>query len=145
MRMRFLLAVVALLTTIATAEARDTEHRFPISDVMADAAAKRDLGTDIRYFFGNQPTPAVLKNFGEYVTNKKTNAANKSDEVACRWAMLSAMVQMRDRARQLGANGVINIVSYYKKHTQSSTTEYVCHAGNILAGVALKGQFVTLR
>ena len=46
-------------------------------------------------------------------------------------------------ARQLGGNAVVNIVSYYKKSTSASSTDYVCHAGNFVAGVALKGTVVT--
>lgn len=36
-------------------------------------------------------------------------------------------------AGQLGGNAVVNIVSYYKKNTTASTTDYVCHAGNFVA------------
>lgn len=140
-----LLAATMLAVTLGSAQARDTEHRLPIAEAMADAEARKNLGNDITFYFGTQPHPAVAKTFGEYTTNKKTNAFNKTDEVACRWAMLSALIQLRDRARQLGANGVVNIVSYYKKNIQSSATEYVCHAGNVVAGVALKGKFVSFR
>jgi hypothetical protein len=48
------------------------------------------------------------------------------------------------RARTEGGNAVINIVSYYKKNVFSSATEYECHAGAIIAGVALKGTVVKL-
>ena len=34
--------------------------------------------------------------------------------------------------------------SYYKKNTVSSETEYECHAGAVIAGVALIGDVVTL-
>ena len=54
------------------------------------------------------------------------------------------MVALERRAQQLGANAVVNIVSYYKKDVMSSTTEFECHAGAIIAGVALKGDFVKI-
>ena len=73
------------------------------------------------------------------VSNKKTNAANKSDEEACIRAFLSAVKQFQESARDAGATKVVNLISYYKKKPFSSTTRYECHAGGVLAGVALKG------
>ena len=70
------------------------------------------------------------------MTNKKTNAANKSDAEACRWVALSAL-RAQDGARSR-ANAVVDIVSYYKKNEFKSSTNYECYAGTILAGVALK-------
>jgi uncharacterized protein YbjQ (UPF0145 family) len=54
------------------------------------------------------------------------------------------MVALEKRAKQLGANAVVNIVSYYKRVEMSSTTEFECHAGALIAGVALKGDFVKI-
>jgi len=54
------------------------------------------------------------------------------------------MVALEKRAQQMGANAVINIVSYYDKKVISSATEFECHAGAIMAGVALKGDFVKI-
>ena len=33
-------------------------------------------------------------------------------------------------------------MSYYKKNPYTSETQYECHAGNLIAGVALKGDIV---
>ena len=52
------------------------------------------------------------------------------------------MIQLEKRAKQLGANAVVNIVSFYQKNVMSSPTEFECHAGAVIAGVALKGDFV---
>jgi len=38
----------------------------------------------------------------------------------------------------------VNIVSYYRKIEMSSPTDFECHAGAVIAGVALKGDFVKL-
>jgi uncharacterized protein YbjQ (UPF0145 family) len=54
------------------------------------------------------------------------------------------MIALDKRAKQLGANAVVNIVSYYQKVEMSSPTEFECHAGAVIAGVALKGDFVTI-
>ena len=144
--MRISSLIVALIVSAAvnSAHARDVELTFSIAEALADAELRNKVGNDVAFFFGDQVSPPVAKNFGDFVTNKKTNAFGKPDMVACRWAMELALIQLRDRARSLGANAVINIVSYYKKGITASTTEYVCHAGNVVAGVALKGTFVLL-
>jgi uncharacterized protein YbjQ (UPF0145 family) len=142
------LAGLLMLNTMLFAQhalARDTEYHLKIEEVMNDPDYKQKLGDDVRFFFGGQKTPAIDKNFGEFVTNKKTNSFGKPDEDACRWAMLSAMLELRERALKMGGNAVVNIVSYYKKDTFSSESDYECHAGGIIAGVALKGTVVTLK
>jgi hypothetical protein len=58
--------------------------------------------------------------------------------------MLSALIDLQDAARKQGGNAVVNIVSFYKKNEFSSPTDYDCHAGAFVAGVALKGDIVKL-
>ncbi|MBS0537590.1 MAG: excinuclease ATPase subunit [Proteobacteria bacterium] len=142
MQRLLLLAAIGSVVLGSVAHARDTEYRLPVAEAIQDAEVRKNLGTDVAFYFSGQPNPPVAKSFGEFVTNKKTNSVGRPDLVACRWAMLSALLQLRDRARQLGADAVINIVSYYKKETTASATDYVCHAGAVVAGVALKGTFV---
>jgi uncharacterized protein YbjQ (UPF0145 family) len=124
--------------------ARDTKHMLPIAAAMEVRDAEERLDGSIKFFFGSQKTPKVLSRLGSDVSNRKTNAFGKSDEVACNWAFLSALVALEKRAKELGANAVTNVVSYYKKNPMSSTTEFECHAGAIMAGVALKGDFVKI-
>ncbi len=133
----------AMLLSI-TAQARDTQLMLKIEDAMARADGKAKLDGDIKFFFGDQKTPKVKSRLGEDSTNKKTNAFNKSDEEACQWAFLSGMIALKEKAQKLGANAVINIRSNYNRNEMSSTTEYECHAGGIMAGVALKGTYVKL-
>ena len=106
--------------------------------------AQNKLDGSVKFFFGNQETPKILTKLSTDVTNQKTNAVGKSDERACNWVFLSAMIQLEKRAKQLGANAVVNIVSYYQKNVMSSPTEFECHAGAIMAGVALRGEFVKI-
>ena len=142
---RATLAAILLLSggVYGTAHARDTEYRLAISDVMQNPEFKAKLGSDVVFHFGDGKAPG--QSLGEFVTNRKTNTVGKPDEEACRWAMLSALVELRERAEKEGGNAVVNIVSYYKKVTYSSPTLYECHAGSILAGVALKGVVVKLK
>jgi uncharacterized protein YbjQ (UPF0145 family) len=133
-----------LLSAALPAQARDTKYLLPIAAALEVKEAKEKLDGSIKFFFGNQETPNVLAKLGTDVTNLKTNAVGKSDEKACNWVFLSAMVALERRAKQLGANAVINIVSYYQKQVMSSATEFECHAGAVIAGVALRGEFVKI-
>lgn len=139
--------VVAFLCCILASpfvQARDTKHMYSIQDAMESNTYKERLDPDIKLVFGKSGGN-VAKSFGTVVTNKKTNAFGKSDLKACEWVLLSALLSLQDRARSDGGNAVVDIASYYKKNKVVSTSEYECHAGAIIAGVALQGKVVTLK
>jgi uncharacterized protein YbjQ (UPF0145 family) len=137
-----LLAAAAI--TALPAHARDTKLMMPIDQAMRiKDTAEKTTGT-VRFFFGDQPHPKVLEKMGSDTSNRKTNAFGKSDEKACDWVFLGALISLEKRAEQVGANAVVNITSYYDKQEVSSTTQFECHSGAIMAGVALKGDFVRI-
>jgi uncharacterized protein YbjQ (UPF0145 family) len=136
------LAAFGTIALIASAaQARDTDYKLAIADVVQNAEYRGRLGTEVAFYFGNQRGPGG-ENLGEYVANEKTNAFNKSDETACRWAMLSALLKLKQRAKKLGADAVVNVVSYYKKDEFVSDGQFDCHAGTFTAAVALKGTMI---
>ena len=137
-------SLVVSLATVSPLHARDTRHLLPIAAAMETKDAQDKLDGSVKFFFGDQAAAQVLTKLGSDVANRKTNAFGKSDEKACNWAFLSALVALEKRAQQLGANAVINVVSYYNKKVMSSTTEFECHAGAVIAGVVLKGDFVKI-
>src|SRR5919197_1271899 len=140
---------LALVTIVAIAAAtpsfaRDDRLKFPVQAALAKGQSyKEKLDPSIKLFFGAQKTPAVVKKIGEWTSNKKTNAANKSDQEACEVAFISAVVSLQDRARREGGNAVVNITSVYKNEPFTSPKEYMCGAGTFMAGVALRGTVVT--
>jgi len=144
MKRQLLVAALAACAAFS-AQARDTELHLPVQDALNTAEARTKLPGDVKFFFGDQKYGKVERSMGEDVTNQKTNAFNKSDEEACQWVFLSAMLQLQKRAKDLGADAVVDIQSYYKKEPFVSATEYECHAGGLIAGVALKGRFVKLK
>ena len=137
-------AVVGVVSWVPAGHARDTVQSFSIEEVLSSLDGKAKLGEPIKFAFGTTSLGKVSKNFGEFRTNKKTNAFGKSDEKACKWAFLSAMISLRDRAVTEGGNAVINIRSNYKDNTTSSETTFQCGAGGVIAGVALIGDVVTI-
>ena len=138
------LAVTLALSAALPAQARDTKHLLPLDSASSMKDKDGVLDGSVKFYFAGQPHPAVLEKISTDITNMKTNAFGKSDEEACKWAFLSGLVQLHKKAKELGGNGVVNIVSYYKKNEMASATEFECHAGATMAGVALKGDIVKL-
>ena len=134
----------AVITLAAPAQAADNKRMMPIATALAENDAQGRLGDSVRFYFGSQPTPKVLQKLGSDTTSQKTNAFNKTAEKACNWVFLSDMLSLQKRAREMSANAVVNIVSNYDHVKNSSTTEFECHVGALMAGVAFKADFVKI-
>lgn len=143
-RLLFATVMLAIGLAGATGAVADDMKRFEIAEAMNNPEYEQKLDRGVQFYWGDQAHPEIVQNHGEYVTNKKTNAVNKNDREACEWVLLSALLQLRDRALAEGGNAVVNIRSYYKKREFSSETEYECAPGFLMAGVALKGTVVEL-
>ena len=133
-----------LLIVFSAAYARDSLIRVSIEEAITTADAEVKLDAGIKFFFGDQEHPEIVTQIGTYTSNKKTNAFGKSDQKACKWAFLSAMITFQERAIAEGGNAVVNIRSNYKQSDFSSTTEFECGAGAVMAGVTLVGEVVKL-
>lgn len=142
MKLITILLTLSFVLIVPQAHSRDTKHMLSIQDALASPNFMAKLDPTIKLYFGNKSHSKVIKSYGEFSTNKKTNAFNKSDEEACKWVLLSALLTLQERAKKEGGNAIINIASYYKKDKFSSKTKYECHAGAFLAGVALTGKVV---
>jgi uncharacterized protein YbjQ (UPF0145 family) len=139
-----LICVAGLLlgSTISAAHAADRTVMLPITAAMESSDAKEKLGDSVKFYFGDQPVHGKTTALGTNKTSQKTNAFGKADATACNWVFLSAMIQLQKHANAIGANAVTNIRSNYNNVEKSSTTEFECHAGALMAGVALKADFV---
>jgi uncharacterized protein YbjQ (UPF0145 family) len=99
----------------------------------------------VKFYFGENTMPAHAEKKGEDTVSRIGKGANRHDDLtACRNAAVEALAGMQDRAKQLGANAVVNIVSYYHNNTFASTTQYECHAGGTGGHLSFKGDFVVL-
>ncbi|MFA7555632.1 MAG: excinuclease ABC subunit A [Spongiibacteraceae bacterium] len=136
--------VLANILLVMGASARDDVGSYSIDEALSLEQSKEVLGTEVRFYFGDQSHGKVTKRYGEYTSNKKTNAFNKSDKEACQWVFLSAMKALKDRALREGGNAVINIKSNYKRRTSSSSDTFDCGAGAVMAGVTMVGTVVTI-
>lgn len=132
-----------LLTIACTAallmtgcKSTDVSHTYSIAEALNSPQAKEVLDPSISLQFGRGSGHIIRRGL---VSNKKTNTVGKSDREACEWAFLSAVKQFQERAHKEGASKVVNLISYYKKVPYKSTSEFECHSGNLMSGVALKG------
>jgi uncharacterized protein YbjQ (UPF0145 family) len=145
MRIIFAAMIVVFVVPAFPAFARNTQHMYQYNDLLGTDEAKSKLDGGIKFYFGDQSHPELERKLGTFVSNKKTNALNKSDDRACEWAFLSAMISLQQRAIKEGGDAVVNIQSYYKKNVINSATEFECGAGAFIAGVALRGTVVKLK
>ena len=138
-------AVMAAATlACSAASARNDMLKLPIAGAMAANDAQARLGGSVQFVFAGQPTPEVASKIITDKTSQRTNGFGKSAEKACNWVFLSAMLQLQKRAQDVGADAVINIVSNFNNVEFASATEFECVDGALMAGVALKGDFVRL-
>jgi hypothetical protein len=87
-----MISIIVALALTWPVEARNTKLLLPIAVALAVKDAQDKLDGSIKFYFGNQETPKIMTKLGSDMSNRKTNAFGKSDEKACNWAFLSAMV-----------------------------------------------------
>ncbi len=139
-RLKSLSCAVLVLALSNSTLARDTLHYYSIQEALNSPDAAKVLDKNIKLYFNHGVDGEVVgKNL---VTNRKTSAFAKSDEKACRWAFLSGVKSLQARAKKMKASKVANIHSFHKKTPYYSSTKYECHAGAMIARVALRGDMV---
>jgi uncharacterized protein YbjQ (UPF0145 family) len=141
MKKTVMLAALAAVLVSGTVQARNDVLTLPLDKIIGTDKAKQAL-YDIPVYFAGQEHAAISGNWGEVTTSRKTNAVGKSDEEACQWALLSALKVLQENAQKRGYDAVVNVRSNYQNKEFSSTSEFQCGAGAIMAGVALKGDLV---
>lgn len=145
MQKKTLMAGVIFALVVSTPTlARDSIDDYSVAEALSNEHVKTALGDSITFYFGNTTHPKIKKHFGEFKTNKKTNAFNKTNKSACQWVFASALKSLRNRAHKEGGNAVVNIRSNYRGNLSTSNTTFQCGAGEVIAGVALIGDIVLL-
>ena len=134
------LMLIALITTLAgcaSKQSGDEVHFFQIADALNSPLATDVLDPTIKLHFASKGSAKIIQS--GLVSNRKTNAVSRTSEEACQRAFLSAVKQFQSTAAEKNATQVVNLISFYKKEPYSSTTQYECRVGTIMAGVALQG------
>lgn len=140
------LAALLLCALPGVSQARDTTHFLPFDAVVAEATQAGRLDGSVKFYLaGNKPAGKVSVINPNITTSQKTNAFGKSDEAACNWVLQSALIKLQNAAKAAGANAVVEIASNYQNKEYRDSSKYECHAGAIMAGVALKAQLATVK
>ncbi len=138
-------AALVLCALPGISQARDTTHYLPFDQVVAEATASGKLDGSVKFYLAGKTPKGAQVIRRDVTTSKKTNAFNKTDEGACSWAMQSALIGMQQAAKAAGANAVVDIASNYKHVEYEDSQKYECHAGAIMAGVAIKGNLAKVK
>jgi uncharacterized protein YbjQ (UPF0145 family) len=134
---------LAVLTLVASAEARNDAYTLSNADVVSDPAFTK-LGTGVALYFSSQRTPRVSQSFGDTIGKKIAKTHGESDEQWCKEAAIGALSAMRDQATTRGGNAVVDIHSFYHENPIADKTKYECHAGGTGGHVEFQGTIVTL-
>lgn len=125
-------------------QARDTAHFLDFQSVVNEATQAGRLDGSEKFYLNKIPAGAQIIN-ANVTTSQKTNAFNKSDEEACSWVLQSALIKLQNAAKAAGANAVVDLASNYKNKEYRDDSKYECHAGAIMAGVALKAKYAKVK
>ena len=138
-----MLGLAVTLAVVGSIEARNVKYLLPIDEAMQTPDVKQKPNGSVKFFFANQQLPEILKRLASSSIHGKVATRPETDKKSCNAAFLEALVGLQNRAHKLGANAVVNIVSYFKTEVTASPTEFECHAG-AAAHVMLKGEFVQI-
>ena len=145
MKLSIALKVALMVSLLAAlpAQARNDKYLLPIKAALESTEAREKPDGSVKFFFGKQSTLQIVTNLGNVTLHGKANTRRTDDVKACNAAFLAAMVDFQKRAKKAGANGVVNIVSYYKNVEMASPSEFECHAG-AAAHAILRGDLVKI-
>lgn len=138
------LCVIVCAASAQQAAARNVRYLLKIQEVLDSPAYNERVGSDVRFAFADQHV-VVGATIEEYVVDDRLHFKGRSDEGTCRDTLLLALANLRDEAKSRGGDAVIGIVSYFRRQTFSSATEFACHAGSRGVFVSLKGTIAKLR
>ncbi|HEY2987665.1 MAG TPA: excinuclease ATPase subunit [Candidatus Binatia bacterium] len=100
----------------------------------------------VKFFFGKgAKTPEALQRVGgDMVRARQKNSSGVREDV-CNAAFWRSLATLSTRAKRLGANALVNIVSSFGDHPEfSSATEFECYQGSRITSVAFKADFVKI-
>ena len=132
------LSVAVLIAGASNAHARSDVVNFSIKEAMESTDSQSKIG-DFKFVWGDKVSG---KSLGTTSTRKATNAVFKADQVACNWALLSALIAFKSKALGMGGSSVQGIKSDVSGAPFSSSTVFQCVVGFTNARVGLTGTIV---
>ncbi|HEX7815965.1 excinuclease [Dyella sp.] len=141
MKATYLIAAV-LFALPAVSMAADKVVHLPFQAAVDQGTKDGKLDGSVKFYLaGNKPSGKMAIVNDNVTISRKTNAFAKSDEATCHRVMESVLIALQDDAKRAGANAVVDIVSNYNDQVFSDPTNYECHKGFLMSGVAVKAKF----
>jgi uncharacterized protein YbjQ (UPF0145 family) len=139
---RPLLALTIVLSSAHAVLAADQILMMPIKAALDSVDGRAMIEGDVKFFFGKNRPVRIAHQYGNFITNNKARVFGRSTGEACNLTFLNALEDLQKKARSVGGNAVIGVVSYFRRREVSSDDSYECNLGAVVAGVALKGDLV---
>lgn len=137
-------ALVAAVVLMPAAYARDERVLLDVRAALDSPQGKDRFDDTVAFYWGDAPYPPPLQGFDIQTSERKRWSPTTTDEAACRDAFIEALAALRDHAKAVGANAVVDIKSLYKNREFRSETQYECRAGTFVNAVTLEGRTVKL-
>ena len=136
------LAALPLQGATAASKASDRTLVLSLQDLIFHPDYEAKVPTDIKFYYADQPV-TVKKLLGPVKTSRKTS--KKANAISsCQWAMYSALIALAEEARLQGGNAVVGIKSNFGDVESARRDTYRCGVGNLMVGVALKGEIAVV-
>ena len=141
MKIKGLALATLLLAMPALSMAAEKVVHLPFQTVVDQGVSSGQLDGTVKFHLaGSGPKGKVVND--NVTVSRKTNAFGKSDATTCDHVLLTDLIYLQSEAKGVGANAVTDIVSNYNNVVVSDPTNYECHKGFLMSGVALKGKLV---
>ena len=174
MSKKFTWCCVALLSSLLISQgamAQDTRYLLSLDDAFSAYQNSKYHSEDVPMYFGDAPHPEIKQLIKTDVVTKRTSQKGRktyetgsglptvwghggakvgAEELKrrlkmCHRIFVSLVAVMKERARRIGADGIVNVESYFKNVPFRSSTEYECWEGSFHGAITLKGDFVAFK
>ena len=137
-------AVMAAAAFSGPVAARDERMLLDIAAAVGTPAWHDRFDDTVQFLWGDQSYAPPVKAYDITTVERRSFAPTRTDEETCIAAFIDALADLRDHAKQLGANAVVNIKSIYRNREFRSDTQFECRAGYVVNNVSLEGRVVSL-
>ena len=136
-------AVLSVLVT-PVAQAKDDRMLLDIAGALRTPAGRDRFDDTVQFLWADQSYPPPVQSYDVTTTEYRAFAPTRTDDEACNVAFIEALAALRDHAKALGGNAVVNIKSIYKNREFRSDTQFECRSGYLVNNVSLEGRVVKL-
>ncbi|MCR4942601.1 MAG: excinuclease ABC subunit A [Campylobacter sp.] len=132
----------SILVLALSLQAADKIAHFSIQEALSSDLARQKLPDVSKFKFGSNSGKGHNIITRNITSNKRANAALRGADgkkTACQRAFISALIAFNNRISKEGGSKAVNLVSYFRKNTYDSTTQFECAIGSLMTAVTLKG------